>query len=825
MPKIFTFLLLLFALCSNAQVVELPLESNNLLTGKQPITGKTSWYTSTPGQRDATFNCVLPGGEFSLELDTAGLGNGHTVTVLKNPSTGTVQITDQHLLVFKASATTDFALDTVLVKLCNADGSKCNEFDYYFATERASANFTQPTVSVGENIKSYYTIPLNQTPSAVVSLQLSGNAEGTKAVGFIESPDQFVFYSGRGGYNGQIKIKACDAYCVCDEYIYNIKVTADTLDLPFVDDFSYPGPYPDPALWINDDVFINNTFGVKAPSLGVATFDGLNERGRPYQGGHGTSDYLTSRQLNLGKYNLNSNVYLSYYVQPQGNGNAPESIDSLLLEFKDKDGNWVLLQGLVPGFQLTKDTFKFFSISITNEKYLYDGFQFRFVNQSDNTGMLDNWNVDYISLTAGIIPSLNTSDIAFSLPPKGLLKNYTAIPWQQFRNFEAQELNMNGNTLNLSIDMYNFFNKTETADPSSLKISEKNTGTVLVNNLTLLELPPLAPEDQRNLTPGFHHFDATKDLPGFVDQLKNNFGTGNDFRFITEYKIDNSSEINLPAIKRNNTVLHETNMSYYYAYDDGTAESNIGVKKNGSRCAVKFHANVNDTLRAIQLYIPRVFNNVSNQLFNLLVWKGSLNSEPIHSDFLLKPVYLDNLFDTIQGFTTYVLMNEELSGPEPAFIPAGDFYVGWQQATDDAFPIPIGFDKNNPDAAKNTFVNLEAGWQSLESLNFNGAVMIRPVLGNTKLNHTPDLVGTKEQHNAGFEIFPNPASDRLFIYNKNQQATIEKSEIYNMQGMLKKKIDDRTNLSISDLENGMYIIKITDRQSKLSSTIKFIVSH
>ena len=54
------------------------------------------------------------------------------------------------------------------------------------------------------------------------------------------------------------------------------------LVLPFYDDFSYAGPYPNPSLWLDQYVFVNNTKGVAPPTIGVATFDGLNQFGYPY---------------------------------------------------------------------------------------------------------------------------------------------------------------------------------------------------------------------------------------------------------------------------------------------------------------------------------------------------------------------------------------------------------------------------------------------------------------------------------------------------------------------------------------------------------------
>ena len=58
--------------------------------------------------------------------------------------------------------------------------------------------------------------------------------------------------------------------------------SSDTLTLPFLDDFSAPGIFPDATLWFNNDVYVNNSMAFYPITYGVATFDGVNHRGNPY---------------------------------------------------------------------------------------------------------------------------------------------------------------------------------------------------------------------------------------------------------------------------------------------------------------------------------------------------------------------------------------------------------------------------------------------------------------------------------------------------------------------------------------------------------------
>src|SRR5690554_1485609 len=52
--------------------------------------------------------------------------------------------------------------------------------------------------------------------------------------------------------------------------------------LPFFDDFGDNSPFPNPNLWKDKSVYINNHLGKDLISKGCATFDGLDENGVPY---------------------------------------------------------------------------------------------------------------------------------------------------------------------------------------------------------------------------------------------------------------------------------------------------------------------------------------------------------------------------------------------------------------------------------------------------------------------------------------------------------------------------------------------------------------
>ncbi|MDV7399433.1 hypothetical protein RZS08_48925, partial [Arthrospira platensis SPKY1] len=98
----------------------------------------------------------------------------------------------------------------------------------------------------------------------------------------------------------------------------------------------------------------------------------------------------------------------------------------------------------------------------------------------------------------------------------------------------------------------------------------------------LLEVPPVVPQNQRNLAPGNHFF--TNDLR--TDTWLNSFlawSQQKDSLLIeTTYSFEQDQERNagFPELLQNNTVVRRTEISDYFAYDDGTAELGLAVRSS-----------------------------------------------------------------------------------------------------------------------------------------------------------------------------------------------------------------------------------------------------
>jgi hypothetical protein len=219
----------------------------------------------------------------------------------------------------------------------------------------------------------------------------------------------------------------------------------DTVSLPFVDDFSYywQSSQPDINLWMDSYVYINNHYPVEPRSNGVATFDALDADGNVYRnsGSSFPADTLTSRPIDL---DGQSNVYLSFFYQPQGLGDSPEEGDVLMLQFKsmsseeEDEEKWRSVWS-VPG--TTLHPFKQVLIPVEEEEYLFKGFQFRFINyvsleqDAFNPGLkgnADHWHIDNVRLDANRSETDTAFyDIAIVAPLQSLIQGYKSIPWKQ----------------------------------------------------------------------------------------------------------------------------------------------------------------------------------------------------------------------------------------------------------------------------------------------------------------------------------------------------------------------------------------------------------
>lgn len=576
----------------------------------------------------------------------------------------------------------------------------------------------------------------------------------------------------------------------------------DTIDLPFVDDFSTTAVYPDANLWTDQYVYINNTFPRNPLTVGVATFDGLNAEGNPYDKSssivQGGCDTLTSKYINLltrpssqggGNYTLADSITLSFYWQKKGWGDGPDSGDSLVLDFYNPATNqwsrqWFLRGGISGG----QDTvFTNVQLRLTNAVFLQDGFRFRFRNYGSRTGSLDHWHLDYIRFYRAYNPftgQMDTvlSDVAMTLPAVSLMKEYTAVPWDHFISLSPigqQNLLRDSSAMNYRVN-----DKLPSDVGFNNRIYNYNGAYVCGFGADNGNIFPLRPNNQ---------------------YLKYTFGVDSIFpnspslapdsnRFIVKNYFTNGNAFN--GLKSNDTLTYIQEFYNYYSLDDGSAEVGYDlINAPNGKVAMKFEILKPDTLRAVRFFFVQQGPDVSNKFFTIKIWSSLSPETLIYQESTQKPAYTDE----INGYATYVL---------DQIVPvSGTIYVGFQQILGDG--LHLGYDRNT---ASNTrmFYNTGAGWTPTAITP--GTFMIRPVMGDTNL-----FVGIPEENGLafGFSMFPNPANESVsFSYSGTEE--VESVMLMSIEGRVLIKAGVISELETKGYAPGMYIVRITGKNKVLA---------
>lgn len=719
-------------------------------------------------------------------------------------------------------------METVLVSLCL--GSDCRSKRFDVVVRRPGQNYFLDTRN------------LLPEASVTLSLDLALFSAPVSCYDFLDCPDaydgrdqeayfttleqpfdNFFYQAGRAAGIDSVCVRVCDTFAVCDTFRLSFRVRRDTVKLPFMEDFSGGGPFPSSSLWLDKEVFVNTNMSVDPPSIGVATFDGLGDNGTAYGGGYGSADRLTSTYIDLSNVGQKDNLFLTYYLQAKGLGDRPETQDSIILEFKDRKGNWIKIAA-VEGWKASIPNtvilpFGFYRQQVSRD-YQYNGFQFRFRNLSDRTGALDNWHLDYVRLSDNDVSEF-FSDIAFSAAPKSILQTYTSMPWRHILGKQENWL-----ADSIAAPVFNHSGEERNVSPSSVKLTEITTNTLVFQQQLFngIDINVAAGLQKRaySLSGGPSGFPAVKTT--YLDVMKNAFPNSESLRFRMEYQLANASETNTyPAVKANNRVEQITEFDNYFAYDDGSAESGY-IATPGNSIAMEFTSLVPDTLRAIQFHIPHRTVDVSGQLFHLKVWVGELDSTPEYEARSQRPFYTDSFFDTLQGFTTYPLLDAK-GKPTPLYLPAGRFYIGWEQASPCVFTqcIPIGFDKGNPLAQQFIRVNTTGTWMGVDDAASRGALMIRAVVGDFTPEGTSTPVEEVLKDELLIRLFPNPGTGRFFVDLERSSPEELHYELYDSIGELKKKGSVVEVLDFTGLPPGLYLFKVVGIKSKRFKSSKIII--
>ncbi|MDR0754450.1 MAG: T9SS type A sorting domain-containing protein [Prevotellaceae bacterium] len=604
-------------------------------------------------------------------------------------------------------------------------------------------------------------------------------------------------------------------------------------ELPFIDDFSKnTGFIPDQKKWQDASVYINNSYGIKPPSIGVATFDAIDSRGELYDVGYSYSfpaDTLLSQPINLAY--PNDSIYLTFYFQAGGYGDLPENRDSLILQFSPNGNEWTTVWKAFPDITdsaMTEIYYRkeetatylrrvdslseyFFKahVKVDKPEYLTGGFQFRFINHASisinsftpgRASNADHWNIDFVYLDKGRT-ALDTliKDVAITVPQQPFTNVYEEIPWRHY-NSDARA-KMFGTELSISLTYHNLGWGTR-------QVTRHFAITPLFGNGEYLEFT----QGVENIH-DFETFSNTYIIPDY-----DFYSDTDSAKFEVKSYLTTDSELARADYRYNDTTVYYHKFYDSYAYDDGTAENGyglFGVGASAGKVAVQFYCFENDSLRGIYMYFNHTINNVNeNNRFRLTVWSddNGIPGEILYTQNATKPTYSDSL----NRFVAYKFTKPVFIGRKTTF------YVGWLQTNDDF--INIGFDRNRNHQDK-VFYNLNNLW---ESSIYAGSPMIRPLFSPSERFPVNPVLPPEESGSeiSGVVLAPNPSANyiRMAWADEAENITAKRIEIYNMSGRLMKTENCNNNIiNVSDLQAGIYIVRIYSG-NKIKETKKIVVS-
>ena len=626
------------------------------------------------------------------------------------------------------------------------------------------------------------------------TIVINGIVEETNSTYFTTGFNVFVNDLSTYPVNGQVRKVFNECYITIDSIIDGVaNTTQDTIwyngtdfDPDYTQDSArvFLALKNDPSkIWIDDFACHNYRYAVNPKSLGVVTFDGVSNTGYPYEWGaidtYGDADVLTSKPINLaGK----ENIYLSFLYQAKGLGNAPEAMDSLCLDMYSVSlDKWFLSVWSVDGNEPV-DEWHTVHVEIGQTSLVEDGFQFRFRNKATLTGVLDHWHIDYVNLRDNSTEADTIiDDVAIMEPVESFLIDYTAVPWDHYKNLsnpnsvmkstEPMRVSNNHTTNKLRTNGGMLFNGT----PYVLGVTTPNWGVdenpynVGVNSQSIV-FPQTFPGDTM----------ASFDVKINVSTSSTNIYEVNDTTYFTQY------------------------FKNYYAYDDGSAENGYGLQNNNALLAYKFDAYEADTLKGVLMKFIPTNTNVTNEIFLLTIW-GDNNGEP--GEIIYQDDFFDPHFPIYSGkkksYKYYTFNNDQ------SVVVPETFYVGWEQINNTS--LYVGMDMNNDNSDK-IFYNIGANWVNT---SFAASLIIRPVF-STRLNST--LTTNELKMDIDISIYPNPTQELITISGLSSN---QKIELRDLSGRIMITSTEKT-INLNSFANGVYIISVYNSNNQLIYSDKLI---
>lgn len=659
--------------------------------------------------------------------------------------------------------------------------------------------------------------------------------------------------------------------------------TIEPLRLPFADDFSYDDIYPDASRWLDSNVYINAHYPVFPVDYGVATFDVTDKTGKIYSYADifpFVADYLTSYPIRLDsvfdevsgtawKTTAADSIYLSFYYQSQGRGDAPLHYDSLALEFGTTKYHYDTSYLQLHVSEATDFTGEFFGEGDTikpNDTLFYSGCHFNFAVAEDTLYYEDSLYVLCDTVLKGITTwenvwnakgeTLDTFLINNNAYFKMVMIPITDTAWYksnfQFRFYNygslATILSWKTNTDHWHIDKV-YLNAGRTKnDIYTREIRFVQPAGTLLKSFTSMPVYHYPMELRESVTSYINNNDSLNHpvtysyyvldnngnpVPGLTEGFSgilppyssvdyNDYAPFAEAPVVAVYEPPNVDETIYNVVHTakdsddpsvGDTIYYQQVFSNYFAYDDGTAERSYGASSDNTRIAVQYTSFEPDTLRAVQVYFNQVQGITNPDYFKIGVWNDN-NGKP--GKLIYETDGLKYTQDEINEFTSFIF-------PDTIIIRFGieNYFISIAQTTYNN--LNIGFDRNTNTRSK-TYYSTGGSWISSP---FDGTLMIRPVFGKALAEPTP-IVKSQPKN---LKIYPNPPGPEgtitLMLPSTVSDPKYWKyltTRIYDLSGRLIFSAPFAEQLNIQGIDPGFYVIDILDKAYSTHHTTKLLIA-
>lgn len=466
---------------------------------------------------------------------------------------------------------------------------------------------------------------------------------------------------------------------------------------PFFDDFAYAGALPDSNRWYRPTGELSTPqlmrqMPVNPPSRGAATFDGLDAQGQPYSVNSiqsGVADRLLSQHLDLSALQPGDSVMLSFYLQAQGRGEAPEPTDSFKVFFRTNLGGNQEYRQVFARAGGGSGGFLPVVIVLNDPAYFHAGFQLRFETIGSLNGQLDHWHLDYVLLAPNRQRSnaVSFNDQSITQLGNPLWEPYSAYPLHLLQQTSPDFFNsMALNLTNLS--------------PSPTSVTARA-------QLRSLSGSDFSPPENLSVAPYAQPVSVVLGAPNA--QTANDPGDFTLLAYLENHNDERPGNDSLRFTFPTDSVL---------AYDDGEPDAAFGLnKQRGFGMQVDLPAR--DSLVGVMIrFMPTVLlNQISGEV-------SYLEDHPFRVVMWNRP-HPDSIFESQAAGMRVRYPSPDtplVYYPFPAPVPVPTrFWLGLQQT--DNQPIGVGYDRNF-DRDSLTFFDNEGQWTNLSE---GGALMIRPV--------------------------------------------------------------------------------------------------